>query len=222
MENVMTKNAVLALFLMGAVVPSAQAAVGLAVDNLGNTADTFGSNVGGVNMAAGSFTTGAVTTWLDHIDLSLRDSASTTMTVGLYADLGGKPDVGTLIKALTSPGVITTAGNYSFSGSTTLSASTTYWVVASADATTTWNRTATTSEAASYTGWTMGDKRGWSANSGTTWSTYGSAQQFAVYADTVPEPEALAGVLMSGMFGLVALKRRRRTQVESSSESGVA
>ena len=222
----MTKNVVLALFLMGAAVPSAQAAVGLAVDNLANAADTWNTDISAANYAAGGFTTGAVSTWMDRVDLALSSSSSGTLSLSLYGDNGNnRPDMGTLVSTFTSPGVIGAANNYTFTVATgaALTASTSYWLVASATAnTTTWMRTADTAEVATYTGWTMNDNRGWSTNSGGAWSSYGSAQQFAVYADNVPEPEALAGVMMTGMFGLVALKRRRRTQVEKSSNTVTA
>ena len=215
----MSKNAVLALFLMGAAIPSAQAAVGLAVDNLANGADAFPTSSSGTNWIAGSFTTGGTTAWLDHIDLSINSGTAATLTVGVYAESASKPNTGSLVAALSAPGLINGAGIYTYTGTATLTASTSYWVVASSDVTVGWNKTATTAEAASYTGWTMNDGRGWSTDSGGTWAIYGSAPQFAVYADEAPEPEALAGVMLTGMFGLLALKRRRRDLVAVKSDS---
>jgi hypothetical protein len=242
MENVMTKNTILGLkgAMLGlllvagtSTVSSPVQAVTLAVDNL-TTINTFrilrdSGTAGEYNAVALSFTTGSAVSYLSQIDMReyLQPGATANFVMSLYADGASAP--GALIETLTGPVIPSGTPNnsinsYTPAGLATLAAATTYWVVGTNTSTTdaiTWRGATGGTEVASQSGWSMGSTMLGSTDFGTSWTNLGGnpVLMMGIYAEDVPEPEAIAGVLMAGVLGLLGMKRRRRLIVESKRDS---
>jgi hypothetical protein len=134
--------------------------------------------------------------------------------VQLWSDDGTSAPIGTLVETLTDPGTFTAdAANTFTSSGTTLSASTTYWVVVSNSDSNSFRwlgnngpgDTIVTSDiGATHTARLFGggDPASWSSSSSVL-------NQIQVNATVVPEPSSFA--LLSGLmaFGWMACRRRR-------------
>ena len=204
------------LILLIVLSPLARGAVVLS--NLSDTpaATTF---VGSDSWVAQSFITGASTQGylLDSISLSLAapNSAPSGFEVSIYSNNGGQPgsSVQTLVGS-SNPGSGITL--YTSASSLTLSPSTTYWIVTSADTSVAsdnyykWQYT-NDSAIASTNGFSVNLASGtWalSDNSGSSWEIgSGAPQMFSVSATVVPEPGSLC-LLMAGLLLLAAKQRQ--------------
>ncbi len=166
---------------------------------------------------AGAFTTGSSAFVLDKITLNLGSAsgASSVFTVSLFSSNLGLP--GTLIQTLSGPASPQPAGQYDFtsSGSTLLSAGTTYfWVGTLASSTSTDRRravvTSSFNETSSF-GWTIANTYYVKGSSG-VWNAGGNNPfQFSVTATSaVPEPGAYAAFAGLAAIGFIASRRRPR------------
>lgn len=141
-------------------------------------------------------------------NLSLYSSVSTSGPSGLIASLAGS----------SAPTSIGSSYTYTPVGSLALSASTTYWVVATASTTASNSAffirgTSSDSEdAGGLSGWTIGNDRMLSNNAGVTWASAVEIPMFSVQTSAIPEPSTTA--LLAGAGGLVIaiIARSRRSR----------
>ena len=125
--------AVLAVLATVAPEPAAAQTVTTFISNTGQTSNTASDAV-----RATAFTTGTGTYTLSSVGIFIPSSLVVgTPAVKIYGDTGGSPGT-TLLATMTNPGTFETAAVNSFMApaNTTLSASTTYWVVTSNSAAT--------------------------------------------------------------------------------------
>lgn len=117
----------------------------------------------------------------------------------------------------------TTSGLYTYSGSATLLASTTYYLQLSASGQSSGNafqvrEAASPNETAGLAGWTIGnasfvnENGSWIVSSGPTYGA-GDAPSFSVQASAIPEPSTYAAIIGAAMLGLAGWKRRRLSPV---------
>ena len=126
----------LAVLAVLATVAPEPAAAQTVTTFISNTGQRF--NTGGGKVQAVAFTTGTGTYTLSSVGIVVdMQSGSPTPAVKIYGDSGGNPGT-TLLATMTNPGTFETAAVNSFTApaNTTLSASTTYWVVTSNSAAT--------------------------------------------------------------------------------------
>ena len=184
------------------------------------TVTTFISNTGQTEIRASdlvratAFTTGTGTYTLSSVGIFITiQSVSPTPAVKIYGDSGGFP--GTLLATMTNPGTLQESAVNSFTApaNTTLSASTTYWVVTSnSDATDGqgfWvalnhNRTLDSGAAA---GWSIGNSRSKADIAATSWRPSSSHTRFEIrgtnqptVATAIPDQSATAGTAFSYVF----------------------
>lgn len=201
------------------------------VSNLGNSASgnwVVGNGVSGSPQdfpRANSFTTGAGPGWtLNSLTLSLEEffTVSGSITVEVFSDNAGAP--GTSITVFSGPDPVgLAAADYTYTPDSTLSLSalTTYWVVASGPFegalpdSYAWSRTADTSESTADPGWSIGDDtlEATSGNSNVTWDNWTPVSvnqpvRFSVDATAVPEPSSI-GFCALGVVSLLLGRRRK-------------
>ena len=154
--------AVLAVLATVAPEPAAAQTVTTFISNTGQTSNTASDAV-----RATAFTTGTGTYTLSSVGIFIPSSLVVgTPAVKIYGDTGGSPGT-TLLATMTNPGTFETAAVNSFMApaNTTLSASTTYWVVTSNSAATDGQgfRLATnpntTLDSGAAAGWSIGNAR---------------------------------------------------------------
>ena len=185
--------AVLAVLATVAPEPAAAQTVTTFISNTGQT-----SNNASTSVRATAFTTGTGTYTLSSVGIFIRNLPNplTTPRVQIYGDSGGNPGT-TLLATMTNPGTfeIRAVNSFTAPANTTLSASTTYWVVTSnSDAT---NGTGfqvstnlnTTLDSGAAAGWSIGAARFKDDIAATSWTSSSSRIRFAIRgtgADTTP------------------------------------
>ena len=115
------------LAVLATVAPEPAAAQTTFISNTGQTSNHYSQEV-----RATAFTTGTVTYTLSSVGIFIPSSLVVgTPAVKIYGDTGGTP--GTLLATMTNPGTFADNAVHTFTApaNTTLSASTTYWVVTS-------------------------------------------------------------------------------------------
>ena len=185
--------AVLAVLATVAPEPAAAQTVTTFISNTGQTSTDASPSV-----RATAFTTGTGTYTLSSVGIFIRNLPNplTTPRVQIYGDSGGNPGT-TLLATMTNPGTfeIRAVNSFTAPANTTLSASTTYWVVTSnSDAT---NGTGfqvstnlnTTLDSGAAAGWSIGAARFKDDIAATSWTSSSSRIRFAIRgtsADTTP------------------------------------
>lgn len=179
-------------------------------NNAGTTSISF-NNSSSFQYPTQAFTTGSSATVLSNITLSLGNGSGSGFALKLYSDNAGAP--GTLLETLTGSSSPTTAGNYAFTSgaSTALSATTTYWWVAT---TTSGNfniKDTTSTAETSSTGWTIADSGFDQQNNSGSLVNDQDVFLFSVSTTSaVPEPGTYAAVAGFIALGFAAHRRRRR------------
>lgn len=181
------------------------------------TPSSDGTQVRNSQWLADKFTTGSNLNLLTLSAIKIQFVASGGTGgyfVDIYTDSSGKP--GSLFAALTGSADPNTAGIFTYtpSGTVTLSASTTYWMVEGSTSSTVNFQPTYVNTPSSYTnnGYTITGIYTYSANSGSSWSGGGSDGPTQYSIAVVPEPATFAGI--AGVAGLGAagyLRRRRGT-----------
>ena len=178
---------------------------------ISNTGQRF--NTGGGKVQAVAFTTGTGTYTLSSVGIVVdMQSGSPTPAVKIYGDSGGNPGT-TLLATMTNPGTFETAAVNSFTApaNTTLSASTTYWVVTSNSAATDGQgfrvglTILKTLDTGTAVGWSLGNARSKDDIAATSWTasnllslrfeirgTSGTTTNNSVPADWSLKPTAVA------------------------------
>ena len=201
------------------------AASALATQATAQTVTTFISNTGQTSNAAAAtvrataFTTGTGTYTLSSVGILILSAGSVgTPVVQIYGDTSGNP--GTLAATMTNPGTITTAVNtFTAPANTTLSASTTYWLVTSNSAATDGTGFQvglignTNLDSGTAAGWSIGNARFKSDIANTSWSTSQQRHRFEIrgtggtttnnpptVANAIPDQTATAGTAFSYAF----------------------
>ena len=200
--------AVLAVLATVAPEPAAAQTVTTFISNTGQTANRPVSSV-----RATAFTTGTGTYTLSSVGIFIPSAVVGTPAVKIYGDTGGFP--GTLLATRTNPGTfeIPAVNSFTAPANTTLSASTTYWVVTSNSAATNgqgfWvalnrNRTLDSGAAA---GWSIGMSRSKADIAATSWRPSSSHTRFEIrgtnrptVATAIPDQSATAGTAFSYVF----------------------
>ena len=207
-----------ALALLGLLAHPAPAAAQAVTTFISNTGQTTSDSSQAVRATA--FTTGTGTYTLSSVGILVgTQDRSPTPVVKIYGDTSGNP--GTLLATMTNPGTITEEAVNVFTAlaNTTLSASTTYWVVTSNPPDTQGQgfrvRTITNTNLDSGTaaGWSIGNAR-WKADiANTSWSTTSAHISFEIrgtggtttnnpptVANTIPDQTATVGTAFSYVF----------------------
>ena len=208
--------AVLAVLATVAPEPAAAQTVTTFISNTGQTTTESSQAV-----RATAFTTGTGTYTLSSVGIVVRtQSSSPTPVVKIYGDSGGNPGT-TLLATMTNPGTITEEAVNVFTApaNTTLSASTTYWLVTSNSAATNGQGfrvgliSNTNLDSGTAAGWSIGNAR-WKGNiANTPWSTSISRIRFEIrgtsgtttnnpptVANTIPDQTATVGTAFSYVF----------------------
>ena len=163
---------------------------------------------------ATEFTTGTDTYTLSSVGIHHGLQSSVTPQVQIYSDASGKP--GTVVATMSNPGSITAGVNvYTAPANTTLSASTTYWVVTSNSAATDGqgfrvNTTPTNNlDSGTAAGWNIGNARFKTDINATSWSAIiGARLRFQIrgtstaltVANAIPDQSATANTAFRYMF----------------------
>jgi hypothetical protein len=203
--------------------------------NAQNAVSNFGQGSGGtanIGFAANgaperrvfSFTTGASSSGYDFSSFTLAFVGTTGSPGGLTVDLysafnpASSSSPTGLVKNLSlTSGNLTSVNSAVFSGSTTLAASTTYYLLLSAPSASTvgnyytYKTTATLNEdAGGLAGWTIGDA-GYYGLGGNVWDSAGGGSMMSIQAtaSAIPEPSTYAAIAGSAMLGLAVWQRRR-------------
>ena len=188
--------------------PAAAQTVTTFISNTGQTTDFSSAAVQAV-----AFTTGTGTYTLSSVGIFLAiQSVSPTPAVKIYGDTGGNPGT-TLLATMTNPGTIQDNAVHTFTApaNTTLSASTTYWVVTSNSATTDGQGfrvglTNKTLDTGTAPGWSLGNARFKNDIAATPWTASNFPLRFEIrgtggtttnnpptVANTIPDQTATAG-----------------------------
>ena len=165
--------AVLAVLATVAPEPAAAQTVTTFISNTGQTA-IFASD----SVQAVAFTTGTGTYTLSSVGIFINiQSVSPTPAVKIYGDSGGNPGT-TLLATMTNPGTLqeSAVNTYTAPANTTLSASTTYWVVTSNSAATNGQGfrvglTNTNLDSGTAAGWSLGNARSKGDIADASWGT---------------------------------------------------
>ena len=184
------------------------------ISNTGQTSD-FASN----SVQAVAFTTGTGTYTLSSVGIVVgTQGGSSTPAVKIYGDTGGNP--GTLLATMTNPGTLQESAVNSFTApaNTTLSASTTYWLVTSNSAATNGEGfqvglTNKTLDSGTAVGWSLGNARSKMDIAATSWTASNFPLRFAIrgtsgtttnnpptVANAIPDQSATAGTAFSYAF----------------------
>ena len=206
--------AVLAVLATVAPEPAAAQTVTTFISNTGQT-----SNNASPFVRATEFTTGTGTYTLSSVGIFIRNLPNplTTPRVQIYGDTGGNPGT-TLLATMTNPGTfeIRAVNSFTAPANTTLSASTTYWVVTSNSAATNGEgfqvatNDNTTLDSGAAAGWSIGAARFKRDIAATSWSISGARLRFAIRGTTtnnpptvataIPDQSATAGTAFSYVF----------------------
>ena len=203
------------LAVLATVAPEPAAAQTTFISNTGQTESGSSQAVQAV-----AFTTGTGTYTLSSVGIGVgTQSISPTPVVKIYGDSGGNPGT-TLVATMTNPGTLQESAVNSFTApaNTTLSASTTYWVVTSNSAATNgqgfWvGVTIKTLDTGTAVGWSLGNARFKSDIAATSWTPSNFALRFAIrgtsgtttnnpptVATAIPDQSATAGTAFSYAF----------------------
>ena len=210
--------AVLAVLATVAPEQAAAQTVTTFITNTGQTSLTASTSVRATAFTTG---TGTGTYTLSSVGIYLdSQSGSPTPVVQIYGDTGGNP--GTLVATMTNPGTIVDNAINIFTApaNTTLSTSTTYWVVTSNSAPTNGTRfrvrtiTNTTLDSGTAAGWSIGDALFKNDSTATSWNTSSARLRFEIrgtpgttttnpptVANTIPDQTATAGTAFSDADG---------------------
>ncbi|MBI4863820.1 MAG: hypothetical protein HY815_26720 [Candidatus Riflebacteria bacterium] len=166
----------------------------LITSNLGESTNSY-VDLDVADWFAASFTTDGQTYTFTQVTLDMADAgaAGGNFVVSLRADNSGVP-AGSSLTGLSGSAAPTSAGQYAYTGTYSLAANTTYWVVAgvsSGSGDYRWNFT----DSFAQTGpGSIGDEYGFSGDQGTSWTTPGSGPQKLSVEGTptgVPEPSSV-------------------------------
>ena len=195
---------------------SARQTVTTLLSNIGQTSDDAS-----ISVRATAFTTGTGTYTLSSVGIFIgSQSGFPTPVVQIYGDTGGNP--GTLVATMTNPGTFAdnAVNTFTAPANTTLSASTTYWVVTSNSAATNGQgfrvRTNpnTTLDSGAAAGWSIGAARFKSDIAATSWNSSTSNRILfeirgtggtttnnpPTVANAIPDQSATAGTAFSYAF----------------------
>jgi hypothetical protein len=210
---------------------SAASLAGVGHLNAQNAVSNFGQGISGsgfVGNAGGSparrtfsFTTGASVGGYDFSSITIPFINATgspgTLFVDLYSTFtpsSGSSPTGLVANLSLSSGNPASAGSAVFSGSATLAATTTYFLLLSAPSATTIDnsfnyRTPGTlnEDGGGLAGWTIGDA-GYISLNGGAW-TDGGGNMMSIQASAIPEPSTYAAIAGAAMLGLAIWRRRR-------------
>ena len=180
---------------------------------ISNTGQTSGRAAQGVRATA--FTTGTGTYTLSSVGIFIPSSLVVgTPAVKIYGDTGGSPGT-TLLATMTNPGTFADNAVHTFTApaNTTLSASTTYWVVTSNSAATNGQgfqvalNNNTTPDSGAAAGWSIGASRFKSDIADASWRPSSSRTRFEIrgtnpptVATAIPDQSATAGTAFSYVF----------------------
>ena len=203
--------AVLAVLATVAPEPAAAQTVTTFISNTGQTSTTASSLVQATEFTTG---TGTYTLTLSSVGIFIPFSVLVgTPAVKIYGDTGGTP--GTLLATMTNPGTFADNAVHTFTApaNTTLSASTTYWLVTSNSAATdgTGFRVGvvgnTTLDSGAAAGWSIGAARLKSDIADASWTPSSRRIRFAIrgtnpptVATAIPDQSATAGTAFSYVF----------------------
>lgn len=190
--------------------------------NLSQAADwTTAGWVGGSTtpfQIAGKFTTGVSAQAISSVSLAMRDASGTTsptFSVRLFSDSSGQPGaVLATFSGATNPNV-EAIYDFTLGSSYTVSANTSYWIVASAPGQSSnfdyfrWKALNSDTSSSSF-GWVLGTQIGNSNNGGISWEEVGANEPiFAVGAvSAIPEPSTYAAIFGAAALGLAAWRRK--------------
>ncbi len=195
--------------------PAAAQTVTTFISNTGQTTDFSSAAVQAV-----AFTTGTGTYTLSSVGIFLTfQSVSPTPAVKIYGDTSGNPGT-TLLATMTNPGTIQDNAVHTFTApaNTTLSASTTYWVVTSNSAATDGQGfrvglTNKTLDTGTAPGWSLGNARFKNDIAATPWTASNFPLRFEIrgtggtttnnpptVANAIPDQTATAGTAFSYAF----------------------
>ena len=180
--------AVLAVLATVAPEPAAAQTVTTFISNTGQTSGRAASSV-----RATAFTTGTGTYTLSSVGIFIPSSLVVgTPAVKIYGDTGGSPGT-TLLATMTNPGTFADNAVHTFTApaNTTLSASTTYWVVTSNSAATNGEgfqvalNNNTTPDSGAAAGWSIGASRFKDNIADASWKPSSSRTRFEIRGTTV-------------------------------------
>ena len=209
----------LAVLAVLATVAPEPAAAQTVTTFISNTGQRFNTAAGEVQAVA--FTTGTGTYTLSSVGIVVDiQSGSPTPAVKIYGDSGGNPGT-TLLATMTNPGTFETAAVNSFTApaNTTLSASTTYWVVTSNSAATDGQgfrvglTILKTLDTGTAVGWSLGNARSKDDIAATSWTASNRSLRFEIrgtggtttnnpptVATAIPDQPATVGTAFSYAF----------------------
>ena len=207
--------AVLAVLATVAPEPAAAQTVTTFISNTGQT-----TNFASTLVQAVAFTTGTGTYTLSSVGIFISNSLVVgTPAVKIYGDTGGNPGT-TLLATMTNPGTFQSLAVHTFTApaNTTLSASTTYWVVTSNSAATDGQGfqvglTNKTLDSGTAVGWSLGNARSKTDIAVTSWTASDFPLRFEIrgtsgtttnnpptVATAIPDQSATAGTAFSYVF----------------------
>ena len=197
------------LAVLATVAPEPAAAQTTFISNTGQTSNHYSQEV-----RATAFTTGTVTYTLSSVGIFIPSSLVVgTPAVKIYGNTGGTP--GTLLATMTNPGTFADNAVHTFTApaNTTLSASTTYWVVTSNSAALggTGFRVGvvgnTTLDSGAAAGWSIGAARLKNYIAAPSWNHSTRRIRFEIrgtnpptVATAIPDQSATAGTAFSYVF----------------------
>jgi hypothetical protein len=213
MKNKLVSLAAITLMSCG----SAQAAVvfgNLGSDGAGAIGSSGGTSLNNTTWRAQGFTIGAGVTDLElatvTIGFSVSSGGSADVRLDLYSNNSGVPG-SSLFNTTKTLAANTLNLPITFDFNQTLSAATTYWIVAQKTGgagTLVWRPASPTAAPTTLnaSGWTNGGGTT-SSDDGVTWGSTGNGSSNSISITAVPEPSAFV-MLSLGAIGLVARRRR--------------
>lgn len=233
----MKKSFAFALLLAAGLAPAAQAGI-LALSNTGQLETGF-SEVGLQTTRPGVYEwrtqqfTAAEDWTLTSVDLLMDRSASAVGNGGFFLQLwsdNGADKPGAVLTTFAGtdnplPALQNVQEAFSYTGTYSLSAGTSYWLVAGLTSqngsTYEWSFTlSANADAGSRPGWAVSTVGGGSEDNGTTWGVgdQGFSQQYALYGDPTGVPVPATPLLMLlGLAGLAWRGRQRVSRTEGAS-----